>query len=136
MPPWTNIWLCAAIALSMSLHFIILYVDIMATIFQITPLNITEWIAVLKISLPVILLDETLKFIARNYIEGVCVDGGYVKKKKITARTVFYLFGFVICWVLYFYFILSPYAGQLAHAFGYTSRASPTSYYKTLKTDL
>jgi Ca2+ transporting ATPase len=29
MPPWTNIWLCAAIALSMSLHFLILYVDIM-----------------------------------------------------------------------------------------------------------
>lgn len=28
MPPWTNIWLCAAIALSMSLHFLILYVVI------------------------------------------------------------------------------------------------------------
>ena len=37
MPPWTNIWLCAAIALSMSLHFVILYVDIMATIFQVRP---------------------------------------------------------------------------------------------------
>jgi len=36
MPPWTNIWLCAAIALSMSLHFTILYVDIMATIFQVS----------------------------------------------------------------------------------------------------
>lgn len=70
MPPWTNIWLCTAIALSMSLHFIILYVDIMATIFQITPLSIVEWFAVLKISLPVIFLDEVLKFVARNYIEG------------------------------------------------------------------
>lgn len=69
MPPWKNIWLCAAIALSMSLHFIILYVDIMATIFQITPLCIAEWVAVLKISLPVLLLDEILKFIARNYID-------------------------------------------------------------------
>lgn len=71
MPPWTNVWLCAAIALSMSLHFIILYVDIMATIFQITPLSLIEWFAVLKISLPVIFLDEILKFIARNYIEGI-----------------------------------------------------------------
>lgn len=71
MPPWTNVWLCAAIALSMSLHFIILYVDIMATIFQITPLSVTEWFAVMKISLPVIFLDEILKFIARNYIEGM-----------------------------------------------------------------
>ncbi|KAI6220093.1 Calcium-transporting ATPase [Aphelenchoides fujianensis] len=69
MPPWTNIWLCAAIALSMSLHFLILYVDIMSTIFQITPLSVAEWFAVLKISLPVILLDEVLKFVARNYIE-------------------------------------------------------------------
>ncbi|CAK5063186.1 unnamed protein product [Meloidogyne enterolobii] len=66
MPPWTNIWLCAAIALSMSLHFLILYVDIMATIFQITPLNFVEWMAVLKFSIPVILLDEILKFVARR----------------------------------------------------------------------
>lgn len=29
-----------------------------------------EWVAVLKISLPVVLLDETLKFVSRNYIEG------------------------------------------------------------------
>ena len=38
-------------------------------IFQITPLNLTQWLMVLKISLPVILLDETLKFVARNYLE-------------------------------------------------------------------
>ncbi|XP_071946401.1 calcium-transporting ATPase sarcoplasmic/endoplasmic reticulum type-like isoform X2 [Antedon mediterranea] len=66
MPPWSNPWLLGAIALSMSLHFVILYVDILSTIFQITPLNWTEWIAVLKISIPVILLDETLKFVARR----------------------------------------------------------------------
>lgn len=38
-------------------------------IFQITPLNVTQWLMVLKISLPVILLDETLKYVARNYLE-------------------------------------------------------------------
>lgn len=38
-------------------------------IFQITPLNLTQWLMVLKISLPVILLDEFLKFAARNYLE-------------------------------------------------------------------
>jgi len=41
----------------------------MSTIFQITPLSIAEWMAVLKISIPVILLDEVLKFVARNWIE-------------------------------------------------------------------
>lgn len=40
------------------------------TIFQITPLNVAEWIAVLKISFPVIILDETLKFIARKFTDG------------------------------------------------------------------
>nr|XP_022343178.1 calcium-transporting ATPase sarcoplasmic/endoplasmic reticulum type-like isoform X3 [Crassostrea virginica] len=75
MPPWSNKWLIAAIALSMGLHFFILYVDfmamryIMSTIFQITPLNLAEWIAVLKISFPVIILDETLKFIARKFTD-------------------------------------------------------------------
>ncbi|XP_056005108.1 calcium-transporting ATPase sarcoplasmic/endoplasmic reticulum type-like isoform X10 [Ostrea edulis] len=69
MPPWSNKWLIAAIALSMGLHFFILYVDFMATIFQITPLNVAEWIAVLKISIPVIILDETLKFIARKFTD-------------------------------------------------------------------
>ncbi|XP_051965328.1 sarcoplasmic/endoplasmic reticulum calcium ATPase 2-like isoform X2 [Xyrauchen texanus] len=69
MPPWENIWLLGAICLSMSLHFLILYVEPLPVIFQITPLNVAQWMMVLKISLPVILLDELLKFVARNYLE-------------------------------------------------------------------
>lgn len=40
-------------------------------VFQICPLDFTEWMMVLKISLPVIGLDEGLKYVARNYIEGI-----------------------------------------------------------------
>jgi len=69
MPPWTNMWLMGAMFLSMSLHMVILYVDIMSTIFQISPLNLVEWIAVMKISLPVLLLDEGLKFVARKWVD-------------------------------------------------------------------
>jgi len=69
MPPWTNMWLVSAIALSMTLHFVILYVEILSTVFQICPLNVEQWIAVMKISLPVLLLDETLKFFARKYAD-------------------------------------------------------------------
>uniref|UniRef100_A0A665WH77 Calcium-transporting ATPase n=1 Tax=Echeneis naucrates TaxID=173247 RepID=A0A665WH77_ECHNA len=69
MPPWENIWLLGAICLSMSLHFLILYVEPLPVIFQITPLDWTQWMMVLKISLPVILLDELLKFLARNYLD-------------------------------------------------------------------
>uniref|UniRef100_A0A8C6J091 Calcium-transporting ATPase n=2 Tax=Melopsittacus undulatus TaxID=13146 RepID=A0A8C6J091_MELUD len=69
MPPWVNIWLLGSICLSMSLHFVILYIDPLPMIFKLTPLTFTHWLMVLKISLPVILLDEALKFIARNYLE-------------------------------------------------------------------
>jgi len=66
MPPWSNFWLLGAMILSMSLHFVILYVEILGTVFQVMPLSLAQWVAVLKISFPVILLDETLKFVARK----------------------------------------------------------------------
>ncbi|XP_074920766.1 sarcoplasmic/endoplasmic reticulum calcium ATPase 1 [Chelonoidis abingdonii] len=69
MPPWVNIWLLSSICLSMSLHFVILYIDPLPMIFKLTPLDLTHWLMVLKISFPVILLDEVLKFIARDYLE-------------------------------------------------------------------
>merc|ERR550532_2107613 len=75
MPPWCNFWLLGAMVLSMSLHFLILEVDFLANVFQITPLSLEEWMAVLKISFPVILLDETLKFVARKFTDvAVAVD--------------------------------------------------------------
>lgn len=39
-------------------------------IFQVTPLHWCQWIVVLKISIPVILLDEALKYMSRNILEG------------------------------------------------------------------
>ncbi|XP_013928873.1 PREDICTED: sarcoplasmic/endoplasmic reticulum calcium ATPase 2-like [Thamnophis sirtalis] len=74
MPPWENVWLLGSICLSMSLHFLILYVEPLPLIFQITPLNLTQWLMVLKLSLPVILMDETLKFVARTYLEPVKLE--------------------------------------------------------------
>lgn len=44
--------------------------SLLQQVFQVTPLNGEEWMAVMKISIPVILLDETLKFVARKYAEG------------------------------------------------------------------
>lgn len=121
MPPWVNIWLLGAILLSLSLHFLILYVEplpvsVLSTyymhtlhqpvliflhlmrgywgraspaissavlltvsflllflfqlIFQVTPLCCSQWLIVLKISFPVILLDEALKFFSRHHLEG------------------------------------------------------------------
>ncbi|WWD16654.1 potassium/sodium efflux P-type ATPase, fungal-type [Kwoniella shandongensis] len=64
LPIWTNPYLVASIVLSMALHFMILYVPFFRTLFRITSLNLDEWIAVLVISAPVILIDEVLKFIS------------------------------------------------------------------------
>ncbi|CAM2707338.1 unnamed protein product [Rotaria socialis] len=69
MPPWYNKYLLFAIALSMSLHMMILYIPMFNTVFQICPLTWEEWFAVLKISVPVVLLDEVLKFISRRYVD-------------------------------------------------------------------
>ncbi|KAG7167323.1 calcium-transporting ATPase sarcoplasmic/endoplasmic reticulum type-like isoform X2 [Homarus americanus] len=70
MPPWYNMWLLAAMALSMILHFFILYFDILTVVFQVQPLSVAQWMAVLHISLPVIILDETFKFVSRKYADG------------------------------------------------------------------
>merc|ERR1719432_438528 len=69
MPPWINPLLLGAMALSFGLHFVILHVEFLATVFQITPLSFTQWLVVMKFSLPVILLDELLKWVARNYAD-------------------------------------------------------------------
>ncbi|KAK6340723.1 hypothetical protein TWF696_009047 [Orbilia brochopaga] len=78
LPLWNNLNLIAAIALSMALHFMILYVPFLQGMFSITPLNLHEWAAVVAISLPVIFIDEVLKFVERQ----VYNERAAVKAKK------------------------------------------------------
>ncbi|XP_058857583.1 sarcoplasmic/endoplasmic reticulum calcium ATPase 1-like isoform X1 [Acipenser ruthenus] len=80
MPPWVNVWLLGAIVLSLSLHFLILHVEPLPLIFQVTPLSVSQWMVVLKISIPVILLDEGLKYLSRNFLEGD-EDRKYIKRR-------------------------------------------------------
>lgn len=82
MPPWINPLLLGAMALSFALHFVILYVEVMAVVFQVTPLTIAQWVTVLKFSLPVILLDEGLKWVARNYADVIYLGRSEEKDKK------------------------------------------------------
>ncbi|XP_062006214.1 calcium-transporting ATPase 1, endoplasmic reticulum-type-like [Rosa rugosa] len=65
MPPWVNPWLLVAMSVSFGLHFLILYVPFLAQIFGIVPLSLNEWLLVLAVSLPVILIDEILKLVGR-----------------------------------------------------------------------
>ncbi|TMW59623.1 hypothetical protein Poli38472_004692 [Pythium oligandrum] len=66
MPPWCNPYLLIAMVVSFGLHFVILYVDVLADTFSVTPLDFNEWLVVLAFSFPVILIDEVLKFIGRR----------------------------------------------------------------------
>ncbi|XP_031357949.1 calcium-transporting ATPase sarcoplasmic/endoplasmic reticulum type-like isoform X2 [Photinus pyralis] len=66
MPPWCNYWLLGSMVLSFTLHFVILYIDVLSAVFQVCPLTVEEWVVVMKFSIPVILLDESLKFVARK----------------------------------------------------------------------
>ncbi|KAJ5650082.1 Sarcoplasmic/endoplasmic reticulum calcium ATPase 1 [Penicillium longicatenatum] len=73
-----NPMLVYAITLSMTLHFAILYIPFLQTLFAIIPLNWTEWQAVLVISAPVIAIDEILKFVERR------LDTSHVTDAAIT----------------------------------------------------
>lgn len=53
LPLWDNMMLVYAIALSMALHFALLYTPFLQTLFSILPMNVTEWKAVFFISAPV-----------------------------------------------------------------------------------
>ncbi|XP_072960703.1 calcium-transporting ATPase 1, endoplasmic reticulum-type-like [Typha angustifolia] len=65
MPPWVNPWLLLAMSVSFGLHFLILYVPFLAQVFGIVPLSLNEWLLVLVVAFPVILIDEVLKFVGR-----------------------------------------------------------------------
>jgi magnesium-transporting ATPase (P-type) len=81
--PFNNLYLIAAISLSFSLHFVILYVPLLARVFQIEPLTLHEWEYVILISLPVILLEEIIKFLDRNFgMQRVKVNRGADKVKR------------------------------------------------------
>ncbi|CAJ0755240.1 9015_t:CDS:10, partial [Entrophospora sp. SA101] len=68
LPVWSNMYLVYSICLSMLLHFMILYVPFFSMLFAIVPLTWAEWQAVIYISLPVIFIDEIMKFLSRVYV--------------------------------------------------------------------
>ena len=65
MSPFVNPYLLAAIANSIVLHCVILYIPFMNEIFSIMPLSWPEWQLVLIFSGPVLLIEEVLKVVGR-----------------------------------------------------------------------
>lgn len=75
---------------------------VLQTVFQIIPLTVEEWMTVFKISLPVILIDEVLKFVARKLTDGKNYVGG------VMALTV--------AWLAYLVAVLLPLSRQMDFA--------------------
>lgn len=65
MTPLVNPYLFVACAVSIGLHFVIVYIPVLAQIFSIHALTFHEWMLVLAFSFPVIIIDEILKFFGR-----------------------------------------------------------------------
>lgn len=63
-------------------------ITILQTVFQVTPLSAEEWITVMKFSIPVVLLDETLKFVARKIADG--------------ESPIYKMHGIVLMWAVFF----------------------------------
>ncbi|EGU89244.1 hypothetical protein FOXB_00197 [Fusarium oxysporum f. sp. conglutinans Fo5176] len=82
LPLWKNMMLVYAIALSMALHFALVYIPFLQGLFSIVPLNVLEWKAVVAISAPVVLLDEILKAIERQFFMQTTTDISLKTKKE------------------------------------------------------
>jgi len=65
MSVFLNPWLLVAVGMSMSLHFVILYIPFFANIFGMMPLDLKEWMLVIAFSFPVIIVDEIIKVFVR-----------------------------------------------------------------------
>ena len=63
---FSNLWLWAAIFVSMALHALILYVPFLMKIFSTVELDFKDWILVIVFSFPVVIIEEILKYISRR----------------------------------------------------------------------
>ncbi|KAJ1934643.1 hypothetical protein EC988_008744 [Linderina pennispora] len=64
------------------LHFVILYVPFFNSVFSVAPLGMYEWQAVLVISLPIILVDEVMKWVSRTFIDPPTSHAAVVSEEK------------------------------------------------------
>lgn len=63
---FSNVYLLQAIALSVFLHCLILYIPFLNTLFSVVPLDIYDWLLVIAFSFPVVIIEEVLKKVTRE----------------------------------------------------------------------
>ena len=65
-PPWTNPTLMVGVAVPFLLHLGILYIPALAQVFGLAALTRQEWAVVAKFALPILLVEEVLKYGTRH----------------------------------------------------------------------
>lgn len=63
---FSNPWLLQAIAVSVFLHCLIIYVPSLNTVFGTTSLDVYDWLLVIAFSFPVVIIEEILKSFSRR----------------------------------------------------------------------
>lgn len=63
---FNNMWLWYAIISSTVLHCFILYIPFLSSLFSTTPLDLYDWMLVMIFTIPVIFIEEFLKYISRQ----------------------------------------------------------------------
>lgn len=63
---FNNMWLWYAIISSTILHCFILYIPVFSSLFSTTPLDFFDWILVMVFTIPVIFIEEVLKYFSRQ----------------------------------------------------------------------
>eukprot|EP01039_Chlorochromonas_danica_P004296 gene4296-4716_t len=66
LPPWKNPYLLGAVALPFALHLAALYFPPLCRLFGLHALSEREWQVILHFSLPVLVLEEVLKYVGRR----------------------------------------------------------------------
>lgn len=65
---FANKWLIAATLLVLSLQFLLIYAPFMHYIFKTVSLNMHDWLVVVAVSAPIVLLEEVRKFIVHTWL--------------------------------------------------------------------
>jgi len=82
MSPFVNPYLLLAIANSIALHAVIVYVPFLNEIFSITKLTYDEWMLVFYFAGPVLLVEEILKIVGRAKMRAELAARTAESKKK------------------------------------------------------
>lgn len=84
IPFWKNKWLLLGVTIPCLMHGAVMYTPVLANVFGLAPLTTIEWKIVLKFAVPILFLEEILKFTGRNIEK----NAEFSKKQRIIGSEI------------------------------------------------